>query len=201
MQQGRSAGATPFETISIFGDSVSDTGARAVLSDSGTSAGYLAEYLGSPAVLPDAAVIGSRSVNFAESSARIDVDVPDGPVSLTGQVNTLASLVQSRAASFDPASTLFFLSGGLNDSDPALVSAVTGAYRERVADLGARHIQIALLPRKVPDFTISADSLNAAFQALVPKLDAQYADVSVTLSNWGPYFGYVRQAGVISQMA
>ena len=185
------AGATPFETIYIFGDSFSDTGARAVLSDGGTAAGYLAEYFGNPAVLPDAAVIGSRSVNFAESSARIDVDVPDGPVSLTGQVNTLVSLVQAGAASFDPASTLFFLSGGLNDSDPALVSAVTAAYREQVADLvdlGARHIQIALLPREVPDFTISADSLNPAFRALVPELDAQYADVSVTLSNWGPYY-------------
>ncbi len=185
------AHAAPFDAIQVFGDSYSDTGAGFVLTDGGTAASYLAEFLGNPVVLPDAAAPGTRSINFAESGARVGVETADGPTSLTNQVDDYVGLVESGAASFDPESTLFFLSGGLNDHRLAPAEEVTDAYREQVADLvglGARHIQIATLPREVPAFTDSADYLNPAYRDLVPELDARYGETSVTLSNWGLYY-------------
>ncbi len=185
------AHAATFDAIQIFGDSFSDTGAGFALTDGGTAASYLAEYFGNPAVLPDTPAPGDSSINFAESGARVGIEeTADSPTSLTNQVDAYVDLVESGAASFDPATTLFFLSGGLNDHlEPA--GNVTADYREQVADLvglGADYIQIALLPREVPAFTDSADNLNPAYRALVGELDAQYGDVSVTLSQWGTYF-------------
>ena len=183
--------AATFDAIQIFGDSFSDTGARRVFSDGGTAAGYLAEYFGNPAVLPDAPNPGTSSINFAESAARVDVERPDGPSSVTSQVNNYIDLVEQGAASFDPETTLFFLSGGLNDHERTPASEVAGAYREQVTDLidlGARYIQVALLPREVPEFTDSADYLNPAYRELVSDLAATYSDVSIELSNWGPYY-------------
>lgn len=187
---GGTAGAVPFTAIQIFGDSFSDTGAGFALTDGGTTASYLAEFFGNPVVLPDAPNPGMSSINFAESGARVDVQSETGPTSLTNQVDNYVNLVETGEASFDPASTLFFLSGGLNDHlEPA--ENVTSAYREQVADLvdlGARYVQIAILPRLVPPFEDSADNLNPAYQALVPELDTTYPGVSVTLSNWGYYY-------------
>ncbi len=188
---GGAAQAVTFDAIQIFGDSFSDTGAGFSLTDGGTAASYLAEYFGNPAILPDAPDPGESSINFAESGARVGIEESaTSPTSLTNQVDNYVSLVESGQATFDPASTLFFLSGGLNDHlEPA--GNVTDAYREQVADLvalGASYIQIALLPREVPAFTDSADNLNPAYRALVPELDATYEGTSITLSQWGPYF-------------
>ena len=188
---GGAAQAVTFDAIQIFGNSFSDTGAGFVLTDGGTAASYLAEAFGNPVVLPDDPNPGSRSINFAESGARVDVGGENRPTSLTDQVADYVGKVESGAATFDPASTLFFLSGGLNDHEQAPAEEVTDAYRGQVAELvglGARYIQIALLPREVPAFTDSADFLNPAYRALVPELDATYSDVSVTLSEWGTYY-------------
>ncbi|WP_299656854.1 SGNH/GDSL hydrolase family protein [uncultured Jannaschia sp.] len=185
------AQAVTFDAIQIFGDSFSDTGAGFPLTDGGTAASYLAEFFDNPAVLPDEPMPGRSSINFAESGARVGIEnTPTSPTSLTNQVANYVSLVTSGVASFDPASTLFFLSGGLNDrGEPA--ENVTASYREQVAELvelGARYIQIAILPREVPAFTATSDNLNPAYRELVPELDAFYGDVSITLSNWGMYF-------------
>lgn len=185
------APAATFDTIYIFGDSFSDTGAGFPLTDGGTAASYLADFFGSELTLPDDPSPGTKSINFAESGARVDVETSDGPTSLTNQVKNLVQLVSDGLATFDPEDTLFFLSGGLNDHEDSPAETVAAAYAAQVQELvsiGAQHIDIALLPREVPPFTDSADFLNPAYRQLVPVLDATYPDVEINLSNWGPYY-------------
>ena len=183
--------AAPVDQIYIFGDSFSDTGAGFALTDGTTAAAYFADLVGNPVVLPTDPTPGGSSINFAESGARVDVERPDGPTSLTNQVANLVQLVNDGLASFDPETTLFFLSGGLNDHELSPPETVAAAYAAQVADLvalGAKMIQIAILPREVPAFTDSADWLNPAYRDLVPELDAMYPAVDVSLSDWGLFY-------------
>ncbi|WP_210527307.1 SGNH/GDSL hydrolase family protein [Rubellimicrobium arenae] len=185
------ASAATFDTVYIFGDSFSDTGAGFPLTNGDTAASYLAERIGSELSLPDDPNPGTNSINFAESGARVGVETAGGPKSLTNQVRNLVQLVSEGAASFDPSDTLFFLSGGLNDHELSPAEDVVAAYAAQVQDLvavGAKYIQIALLPREVPAFTDSADFLNPAYRDLVPKLAALYPDVNIGLSDWGTYY-------------
>jgi hypothetical protein len=91
---------------------------------------------------------------------------------------------------FDPGSTLFFLSGGLNDHDritPAQANAATTAQVATLYSLGDRLFEIALLPSLVPAFSDSANNLNPGFTALV-QLQAEFPDAVFGLSNWGPFY-------------
>jgi len=185
------AHAVPFTSVQIFGDSYSDTGAGFALTNGGTAASYLAQNFGSTVALPSDSDLANKSINFAESGARVGVEGPGSPASLTSQVQNFANLVSTGATNFDPSNTLFFLSGGLNDHDILPASEVTQDYAAQVdqlVSLGARYIEIALLPGEIPAFTDSAVTLNPAYRALVPELDARYSGTSITLSDWGTYY-------------
>jgi phospholipase/lecithinase/hemolysin len=52
-------------------------------------------------------------------------------------------------------------------------------------DLGARHIELALIPSLVPAFADSASRLNPVFTSLVPELQMLHPDAKITLSGWG----------------
>ena len=65
------ARATAINDLFVFGDSYSDTGAYAPLTNDSTAVGYLAQNLGITLVTPQTAVPGTRGVNFAESGARV----------------------------------------------------------------------------------------------------------------------------------
>lgn len=185
------AHAVTFDSVQIFGDSYSDTGAGFALTNGGTAASYLAQNLGSTVALPSESNLENKSINFAESGARVGVESPDGPSSLTSQVQNFADLIDAGKTGVDPSDTLFFLSGGLNDHELLPASEVTADYAAQVdqlVSLGARYVEIALLPSEIPGFMDSAETLNPAYRDLVPELDARYPGTSVTLSDWGSYY-------------
>jgi cholinesterase len=108
--------------------------------------------------------------------------------SLTQQVGEFQSYVDNDEVTFNPASTLFFLAGGLNDhtTNSGQIDAATTAQISTLYSLGARIFEIALLPQDVPAFTNSALNLNPGYEALVPELQAEFPDATIELSNWGP---------------
>src|SRR5205085_10980684 len=136
---------------------------------------------------------GSSGVNFAESGARV-AQGPTAPAtqphSLTQQVAEFQAYVQAGTVTFNPASTLFFLLGGLNDhaSPTGPIADATFQQVATLHDLGARLFEIALLPSLVPAFTDSAQNLNPVYRQIVPQLQALYPDSTIRLSNWGTYF-------------
>src|SRR5579864_3414069 len=123
------ASAVVVNDLFVFGDSYSDTGAYVPLVNPGgtTWAGYLAQNFGITLTTSKNADPGTDGVNFAESGARVDPVPPPTrqPRSLTQQVAEFQNYVSKGDVTFDPASTLFFLAGGLNDhkSDPTQIDA------------------------------------------------------------------------------
>ena len=98
--------------------------------------------------------------------------------------------VQAGALTFNPSSTLFFLSGGLNDHTSPTGPIVDATFQQvaTLYGLGARFFEIALLPSLVPAFADSAQSLNPVYRQIVPQLQALYPDATIALSNWGTYY-------------
>lgn len=187
------ANALDFQSMYLFGDSYTDTGAYFPLTNGSTAAAYMAQSFGLDVVTSLEPAPGTRSVNFAESGARV-AQGPNAPAtqprSLTQQVAEFQTYLQTGALSFNPADSLFFLSGGLNDhvSPTAPIAAATFAQVATLYGLGARHFEIALLPSLVPAFADSAQSLNPVYQQIVPQMQAMYPDATVSLSNWGTYY-------------
>lgn len=186
------AKAVAFNTVYIFGDSYSDTGAGFPLTNGGTAASYLAQSLGSPLTTSaDPSPPGTRSINFAESGARVGLTGATGrPRSLLDQVALFQGYVSSGTATFNPATSLFFLSGGLNDRASDIPQLLTTYASEvnTLYSLGARYIEVALIPSQVAAFTVPAQRLNPEYPALVAQLQAAHPDASITLSNWGPFY-------------
>jgi phospholipase/lecithinase/hemolysin len=186
------ASAVVINDLFVFGDSYSDTGAFVPLVNPGgtTWAGYLAQNFNITLTTSKNADPGTDGVNFAESGARVDpVPAPTRqPRSLTQQVAEFQNYVDNDEVTFNPASTLFFLAGGLNDhtSDPTQIDAATTAQITTLYSLGARIFELALLPQDVPAFTNSALNLNPGYTALVPELQSEFPDATIELSNWGP---------------
>jgi phospholipase/lecithinase/hemolysin len=187
------ASAVVINDLFLFGDSYSDTGAFFPLVNPGgsTAVGYLAKNFGIDLTTSKNPDPGTDGVNFAESGARVFVG-PNPPStqprSLTQQVGEFQSYVNNDEVTFNPASTLFFLAGGLNDhtTSSAAIDAATTAQITTLYSLGARIFEIALLPQDVPAFTDSALNLNPGYKALVPELQAEFPDATIELSNWGP---------------
>jgi cholinesterase len=188
------ASAVTINDLFVFGDSYSDTGAFFPLTNGSTAVGYLAQNFNITLTTSKNPDPGTEGVNFAESGARIFVG-PNPPAtqprSLTQQVAEFQNYVASNSVTFNPSTTLFFLSGGLNDHNmitPAQANAATTAQVATLYSLGARLFEIALLPSLVPAFSDSANNLNPGFRALVPQLQAEFPDAVFGLSNWGPDF-------------
>ena len=188
------ASAVTINDLFVFGDSYSDTGAFFPLTNGSTAVGYLANNFNITLTTSKNPDPGTEGVNFAESGARIFVG-PNPPAtqprSLTQQVAEFQNYVASNSVTFNPNTTLFFLSGGLNDHNmitPAQANAATTAQVATLYSLGARLFEVALLPSLVPAFSDSANNLNPGFRALVPQLQAEFPDAVFGLSNWGPFF-------------
>jgi cholinesterase len=188
------ASAGTITDLFVFGDSYSDTGAFFPLTNGSTAVGYLARNFNITLTTSKNPDPGTDGVNFAESGARIFVGpTPPStqPRSLTQQVAEFQNYVTSSLVTFNPSSTLFFLSGGLNDHNMITSEQANAATTAQVAtlySLGARLFEIALLPSLVPAFSDSANNLNPGFTALVPQLRAEFPDAVFGLSNWGPFY-------------
>ena len=112
----------PYTSLYVFGDSYSDIGRGYADTNGATAVAFFAKRLGLEMVPGNAKDAFTKSLNFAISGARSGESYtkpgPDGHVQLgmKDEVAEFATLVQTGKVKFDPASTVFFLAGGLNDS-------------------------------------------------------------------------------------
>jgi phospholipase/lecithinase/hemolysin len=112
---------------------------------------------------------------------------------MRNQVDDFAALVKSGKVKFDPAETMFFLAGGLNDRnlpDGATVANLEGEI-ETLYGLGARRFMVALLPVKIPDFAAVGLRLNPGLASIPSEMKAKHPDLQIANSQWGPYFDEV----------
>lgn len=194
--------ASPITRMYVFGDSYSDTGAGYVDGNGPTAVAYLAGRLGLKLLRPNDPGAAVESLNFAVSGAptgrRTGTRMKDAllGVGMIDQVEDFAARVQSRAIQFDPAHTLFFLAGGLNDkqiSSADTVANIKGEIR-KLYSLGARRFQLALLPTAIPECREVGARLNPELQHIPGEIEAELPDVQISLSHWGPFFDEVFQS-------
>ena len=141
--------ATAINDLFVFGDSYSDTGAYFPLTNGSTAVGYLAQDLGITLTTSKNPNPGTDGVNFAQSGAKIAIGpTPPAtqPLSLTQQVAQFQAYVEAGTVSFNPASSVFMLLGGLNDhtTSQSLIASATTSQVATLYSLGARLFDIAL---------------------------------------------------------
>lgn len=191
--------AQTFNRIIVFGDSYSDIG-RGYLDGNGpTAVAYLATHLGSTMVPSNAKDLGGKSLDFAVSGAQTG----EGPgfniggyllgYGMKNQVEEFERLQKQGHLQFDPATTLFFLAGGLNDSKRTTDDTIANlaAEIEQLYALGARHFELAVLPESIPGFHQVAARLNPALAALPATLAPKLAGATLETSHWGEFFDAV----------
>lgn len=195
------ASAEQVRTLYAFGDSYSDTGAGFIASNGPTAIAHFARHLGLQLMIPDQASSPRASINFAVSGASTGEGRGQrigGALIGTGmqdQVHQWAAQVQAGALAFDPAATLFFVAGGLNDGKVA-TEEVTGNLRRLVQTLhgaGGRRFLLARLPEHIPQFAAVGRRLNPALAALAAELRRELPDSDIALSGWGAFFDAVIQ--------
>lgn len=193
------AAEAPIRQLYVFGDSYSDTGNGYVDGNGPTAVAYFAGHLGIQLLPASDPKAGPRSsLNFAVSGAgtgkgagRKVGDARLG-IGMENQVDDFAARVKSKQVQFDPATTLFYLAGGLNDR--RLESAETVRNLEArvrsLAGLGATRFAIALLPTAIPSFRDVSLRLNPEIEKVA---QLQLPGVRIRLSQWGPFFDKVMQ--------
>lgn len=189
-----SAHAVAFNDLFLFGDSYTDNGAYFALTNGTTAGAYLGQLLGISMTNTHNGHPGTQGVDFAESGARISVGpTPPStqPRSLTQQVGEFQSYVQAGNVTFNSATTLFYLLGGLNDHSMLTAAQIQAATTQQVATLyalGGRYFEIGNIPSLVPLFADSAAAVNPAIVSLIPQLKSMFPDAVINLSNWGKDF-------------
>lgn len=188
--------ATAINDLFVFGDSYSDTGAYFPLTNGSTAVGYLAQDLGITLTTSKNPNPGTDGVNFAQSGAKIAIGpTPPAtqPLSLTQQVAQFQAYVEAGTVSFNPASSVFMLLGGLNDhtTSQSLIASATTSQVATLYSLGARLFDIALIPADIPLFEDSAVNVNPVIRSLIPQLQAEFPGAVINLSNWGPDYDQI----------
>jgi cholinesterase len=190
----------PYTALYVFGDSYSDTGAGFPYADGPTAVAYLAQRLSIPFTYYGAPDEKNKSLNFAVSAGKSGsgAGVRQAPNALFAlgmkeQVDQFAALVKSGGLKFAPATTMFFLAGGLNDRGN--VAGYTRSNEEAEIDtlysLGARRFMVALLPTQIPAFATAGSQFNPALAQIPTDERAKHPDIRIATSNWGPFFDEV----------
>jgi phospholipase/lecithinase/hemolysin len=192
------ASAAVYQRLYVFGDSYSDIGAGYVDGNGPTAVAYLAWDMGLRFTHAKAANAADKSLDFAVSGARTGEGdgrhVKDALLGygMMNQTKDFAARVQSGEIHFDPATTLFFIAGGLNDG--RLPSETTVANLEREIEilqgLGGRHFTVAMLPTQIPSFAAVGQRLNPVLARLVEEERAKL-HVDLWLNHWGADFDEV----------
>jgi phospholipase/lecithinase/hemolysin len=190
--------AAPLSRLYVFGDSYSDFGAGYVDCDGPTAVAYLAWNLGLEFTHAKAPKAADKSLDFAVSGAQTGEGegrhVKDALLGygMANQVRDFAARVKSGEIHFDPATTLFFIAGGLNDR--MLKTEVTIANLrqeiETLKSLGAQHFTVALLPTKIQNYSAVGNRLNPAFAQLAKDAHEQLG-VDIWINHWGSYYDEV----------
>lgn len=190
----------PYTQLYVFGDSYSDTGAGYVDGNGLTSVAYLAQRLGIPFTYYGAPDSKGKGLNFAVSGARTGEGAgrryPHGELLSLGmknQVDEFAALHKSGAVKFDPAQTMFFIAGGLNDRGSP--DGYTRRNEEDEIDtlyaLGARRFMVALLPTKIPSFATAGTTFNPELAKIPTDERVKHPDIRIASSNWGRFYDEV----------
>jgi len=190
----------PYTQLYVFGDSYSDTGAGYIDSDGPTAVAYLAQRLGIPFTYYGAPDSRGKGLNFAVSGARTGAGTgkryPHGELlgfGMKNQVEEFAALLKSGAVKFDPAQTMFFLAGGLNDRGTPEGSTLANLEAEidTLYSLGARRFMVALLPTKIPAFASAGTQFNPDISRIPADARAKHPDIRIANSDWGLFFDEV----------
>ena len=189
---------TAYARMYVFGDSYSDIGAGYVDGNGPTAVAYLGWLMGLPVASSKAPNPAGKSLIYAVSGAGTGEGegrrVKDALLGygMLNQVRDFAARVKSGEITFDPQTTLFFLAGGLNDGRRETATTLDHLRQQLqiLRELGGRHVTIALLPTKIPQFAAVGKRLNPAFEQFV-RDEARAPGVDLWLNHWGAAFDEV----------
>lgn len=193
--------AQPLEKLFAFGDSYTDSGAGYVDGNGPTAMVYVAQDLGLPFTHAADPQGEGKGLNFAVSGARTGegegrkVKAALLGYGMQNQVRDFAARVEKGEIAFDPARTVFFIAGGLNDrtlETEVTVANLTAVVRGLHA-VGARKFLIAVLPTRIPAFGPVGLRLNPALARLPGDLQLLLPDAEIRSSGWGTYFDAVME--------
>jgi phospholipase/lecithinase/hemolysin len=109
------------------------------------------------------------------------------------QLDEFVALYKSGQIKFDPAQTMFFFAGGLNDRNSP--DGYTRTNEEDEIDtlyaLGARRFMVALLPTQIPVFATAGTQFNPELAKIPAEEQARHSDIRIANSDWGPFFDQV----------
>lgn len=185
----------PYTQLYVFGDSYSDSGSGYVDGNGPTAVVYLAQRLGIPFTwYGDPSSVG-KGLNFAISGAQTGAGYgrrfPTGEMLSIGMRNQVDSFVTFTKLGFipkvDPANTMFFFAGGLNDrgKPEGFTRANIEAEIDTLYDLGGRRFTVALLPTKIPQFATAGEQFNPELSKIPDEERAKHPDIRIGLSSWG----------------
>ena len=191
----------PYTQLYVFGDSYSDSGAGYVDTNGPTAVVYLAQRLGIPFTWYGDPASKGKGLNFAISGARTGAGAgrryPTGEFLSYGMQNQVADFVAFSKTGdipkFDPAQTLFFFAGGLNDRGTAEGYTRTNIEAEvdTLYDLGARRFMVAILPTRIRQFATAGTQFNPELARIPDEERAKHPDIRIVNSNWGAFLDEV----------
>ena len=183
----------------VFGDSYSDIGEGYLDGNGPTAVAYLAKRLGFELYPSTTADVRGKSLDYAVSGAQSGSG--EGLRSkgtlrgygMRNQVDDFVAKVRSHEITFDPATTLFFVAGGLNDGRlPDGTTATNEADEIRTLyGVGARRFAVALLTTEIPGFGVTGRRINPSLMQIPATLRQELPGAEIRLSHWGTFFDMV----------
>jgi phospholipase/lecithinase/hemolysin len=194
--------AAPYTQLYVFGDSYSDSGSGYLDTNGPTAVAYLAQRLAIPFTwYGDPKYSKTQGLNFAISGAGSGAGpgrrYPTGEmlgIGMRNQVDQFVAFTKTDdIPKFDPANTMFFFAGGLNDRGKPDGYTRTNIESEidTLYALGARRFMVALLPTKIPSFASAGVQFNPELAKIPAEEKAKYPDIRIANSNWGAFFDEV----------
>ena len=193
--------AAPYTQLYVFGDSYSDSGSGYLDTNGLTAVAYLAQRLSIPFTYYGDPTSKSKGLNFAISGAGSGAGsgrrYPTGEmlgVGMKNQVDNFVAFTKTKdIPPIDPATTMFFFAGGLNDRGKP-----DGYTRTNIEDeietlysLGARRFMVALLPTKIRQFATAGTAFNPELAKIPAEELAKYPDIRIANSDWGLFLDEV----------
>jgi phospholipase/lecithinase/hemolysin len=191
----------PYTMLYVFGDSYSDSGSGYLDGNGPTAVVYLAQRLGIPFTYYGDPNSTGKGLNFAISGAQTGAGngrrYPTGEMLSLGMKNQVDNFVAFSKLNFipkiDPANTMFYFAGGLNDRGKP-----DGFTRTNIEDeidtlyaLGARRFMVALLPTKIRQFATAGTAFNPELTKSPAEELAKHPDIRIANSDWGAFLDEV----------
>ena len=200
-----------WNSLYVFGDSYSDSGAGYVDGNGPTAIAYAADDLGIPFTYAGDPNAARKGLNFAVSGAQTGSGEghkfeakPGAPqvkdallgYGMRNQVADFTRQVKAGTIHFDADRTMFFIAGGLNDRDLPTATTIANLEDEirEIYHDGGRYFVVALMPVKIAAFSEPALRLNPALARIPAELKTTLPGAHVALSRWGEYFDKVMES-------